>query len=460
MSKITTVAMVSQASLGYKSLQNDFFYLNEATIDTFGIEPRYLMEILELGDLNSESYLQSPVARLSLFYCNEPEDELRGTGALRYIRAVAHHAANRKKQAGKNETIEEALTKQGGELWYGPKAQPHKSHIWIRKAFDSVYAPFLFPQAAVVDQRCNFLIPNDGITWRELAAVLTSTLFTFSIEVNGAASLGAGALEAATKKLRAFPIVDVRALSERERQTLVSRAKLVWERAKPVNWSTTTAPDSWLRQLDEWLLALLGMPVTLQQLYTDMCEACRSRIAVAGDKDRTARKKRADDIDSVADGISSSFRKLIEAKRFPEGFFKGSDAAIAINLPANETLGVRAERLLGDCHLEIQGGSGQVLIESHFPGPVADLMLQALMLGRRSFHAPSSGRVAAEVLEEFYLWFGEIHKRIRKAVNDSSVGTGFEDVLEKAIWTRLGLHSKAGRGDPPRRITLTRREAD
>ena len=141
------------------------------------------MPILGLRDLDTESYLQKMTTRLSLFYCNHPEDELKGTGALRYIRAVAHHAARRKKQAGKNETIEEVLTKQSGGLWYGPKAQPHEANIWIRKAFDSVYAPFLSPLAAVLDQRCNYLVPIQGIAWPELGAVLTSTLFTFAVEV-------------------------------------------------------------------------------------------------------------------------------------------------------------------------------------------------------------------------------------------------------------------------------------
>ena len=456
MSKITTLGGFSKASLGYKSLQNKFFYLNQATVDTFGLEPRYLMPIVRLADLDAEHYLQRPTPKVFLFYCNEPEDELRGTGALRYIRAVAHHAAKRKKQSGKNETIEEALSKQGGGLWYAPKAQPHKAHIWLRKAFGSVYAPFLFYRASVVDQRCNFIIPSEDVAWPELAAVLTSTLFSFAIEVNGSASLGAGALEAATKKLREFPIVDVRALSSRDRGVLLSHAKSVWRNEKPVDWCVSDEPGPLLRELDDWLLAAIGAPVTVRQLYEDMAAACRSRIAVAADKDRTSKKKTVDDIGAVAEGIAENFRKLIEAKRFPEAFFKSGDPATAVILPSNGQLLVKVERLLGECRLEVQNASGNVLLENYYPGPVADLILQSLMLGRRSLHAPSSKKVALHALDEFYSWFGSVRGRIEKAIRDSSIGTGFEVPLERAIWERLGLHAQAGRRELPNRVRLAR----
>jgi hypothetical protein len=459
MTNITTVEAVSQASLGFKSLQNQFFYINQATIDTFGIEPRYLVPIFELSDLDGKSYFQRPTHRLSLFRCNEPEHELRGTGALRYIRAVAHHAANRKKQSGKNETIEEVLSKQGGGFWYAPKAQPHKAHVWIRKAFGSVYAPFLFSRSHLLDQRCNFLIPKKDITWPELAAVLTSTLFTLAVEVNGGASLGAGALEAATTKLRAFPIFDIGTLSRSDRETLVSHAKSVWEIEKPVDWCASHQAGPLLRRLDEWLLAMIGTPVTIQQLYQDMTAACRSRIAIAADKDRTSKKKTVDDIGSVAEGIARNFRNLIEGKRFPEAFFKSSDIATALTLPADGDLIVKVDRLLGDCRLEVENGSGEVLFENDYPGPVADLILQALMLGRRSLHAPVSGNVALRALDEFHSWFGDLRGRIDKAIRDSSIGTGFEVPLAREIWTRLGIHSQAGRREVPNRIRLPRRSS-
>ena len=92
--------------------------------------------------------------------------------------------------------------------------------------------------------------------------------------------------------------------------------------------------------------------------------------------------------------------------------------------------------------------------QNQYPGPVADIILQALMLGRRSFYAPSSGKVAAEALDEFYQWFGDLRRRIERAIRDLSIGTGFEFPLTHEIWARLGLHSKVGRLEVPARIYI------
>jgi hypothetical protein len=127
-----------------------------------------------------------------------------------------------------------------------------------------VYAPFLFTKASVIDQRCNFLMPGEDIAGHQLAAVLTSTLFTLSIEVNGAASLGAGALEAPTEaELRTFPIFKVRALSARDRIIPVSHAKSVWKGEKTVDWVASKEPA----------LCFAGSMsgfYAVQQLYADM----------------------------------------------------------------------------------------------------------------------------------------------------------------------------------------------
>jgi hypothetical protein len=205
------LSSIARASLGYKSLQNNFFYLNEPTIDTYGVEKKYLTPILMLRDLNGRAYNQTPAPSLWLFNCKDTKADLRGTGALSYIDAMADRSAADKKQTGKNLTIREALEAQGGSVWYAPKARPAAHNVWLRKAFDGVFSPFLFAKPALVDQRCNSLTPVAGIDWQEVAAALTCSLFAYSLEINGSASMGAGALEAPTTKLSAL-----RALGRRE----------------------------------------------------------------------------------------------------------------------------------------------------------------------------------------------------------------------------------------------------
>src|SRR5437660_837269 len=98
----TELGKIATVSLGYKSLQNNFFYVNKATVDTYGIEKKYLIPILMLRDLDPSSFEQSPTPSLWLFACRDKRSDIRGTGAFRYIEAMADRSATAKKQTGKN----------------------------------------------------------------------------------------------------------------------------------------------------------------------------------------------------------------------------------------------------------------------------------------------------------------------------------------------------------------------
>ena len=216
--------------------------------------------------------------------------DLRGTGARSYIEAMSGRSATSKKQSGKNQTIRQALEAQGGGSWYAPKARPHKHHVWLRKAIAGNFAPYLFETAALVDQRCNSLVPADDIDWKELAAILTSTLFAYSVEINGAA-MGAGALEAATTKLREYPVVNIRALSSKDRSKLLLLADTVWKNESPIDWSGNPAePGSALQELDAWLLHTLNRNVSTDTVYNDLRTVVLSRISVAKDKIKKRKK--------------------------------------------------------------------------------------------------------------------------------------------------------------------------
>ena len=92
------LSQIAKANLGYKSLQNAFFYVNQATIDTYGIEPKYLTPILMLRDIDVTSFYQKASPTLWLFNCKDKKSDLRGTGAIRYIEAMASRSATEKKQ--------------------------------------------------------------------------------------------------------------------------------------------------------------------------------------------------------------------------------------------------------------------------------------------------------------------------------------------------------------------------
>lgn len=451
----TQLRNLATVSLGYKSLQNDFFYVNKATVDTYGIEKKFLIPMLMLRDLDPTALEQEPAPSLWLFACREKRGDLRGTGAWRYIEAMADRNAAEKKQTGRTITIREALEAQSGGIWYAPKARPSFHHIWLRKAFNTVYAPFLFKKAALVDQRLNSVAPVKGIEWKEMAAILTSSIFAYTLEINGAASMGAGALEAPTTKLRDYPVLDIRELKSSDRKKMVTLAEAIWEHEQPVDW----ASDEWaigkrLRQLDQWILTVAGRNVTIDQMYEDIRATCRARIAVADDKKRKTKKQQSDSIGSVAESIARSVHSLLKTKNFPDDFIKGVKLDLPLLFDRSAVKEISISHLLDTYDIEIKGKGGAIIYSDSHPRPVAESIVRALLLGRSTFSISTDRKAMDAAVNDFLKWMANAEKDIQAAITESAFGTGYEDALKKEIYSRLGIHSLTGAAVLPSQIDL------
>jgi hypothetical protein len=446
---------IALVSLGYKSLQNDFFYVNKATIDTYGIEKKYLIPILMLRDLSSEAFEQDPKPTVWLFACKDKLGDLKGTGAMRYIEAMGDRSASDKKQTGKNLTIKEALEAQSGGVWFQPKARPNKHHIWLRKAIGSVYAPFFFEKAALVDQRLNSIAPVEGVEWKELGAVLTSSIFAYSLEINGAAAMGAGALEAATTKLRDYPILDIRDLKANQRTKLVTLAQAVWKNEKPVDWgSVKWMPGKNLKALDEWLLKAAGRNVSVAQMYNDLRSACLARAFVAEDKTKKTKKQKSDSIGNVAESIVKVVNPVIRSKNFPNDFLDGVALDLPMTFDRSSLKDVSIHQLLDSYEIEVRTRAGGVAYQGTHPRPVAEGIVRALMWGRSQFAVSSDRKVMDEAVNKFLIWASKTEQDIEKAIRESAYGTGYEDALKNEVYARIGIHPLSGAKVLPPRIAF------
>ena len=454
---ITDLERAAHVSLGYKSLQNDFFYVGTDTVSTYGIESKYLRPLFMLRDMATDRFVQRAKPKLWLLHCLEDERDLRGTGAYRYIQTMAGRAAARKKQAGAQQTIREVLEAQGGVRWYAPKATPHRHRIWLRKAFNGTYAPFVFKKPVLVDQRCNAIAPAKGVPHESLAAVITSTLFAYSLEINGSASLGAGALEAPTRALRSYPVYDVRDLSPREHAELRRLVNDVWENEEPVDWlDAKAAPGQYLRRLDEWFLRKAERSMSVHVIYRDLAEVCRLRVSVARDKTRVTKKSQSESISRVAMSVAESVRGLLELRRFPEDFMEVQDSdALSLMIAEGHLRQIDIYRLMDMAELRLAGDDGNVIYEDSIPWSVGEVIVRACLLGRREFTVSSSERVAERALREFHDWFREIDARLKTAIADSSLGTGYEEKLTREVYRLLGLHPVVGESVLSRLINMS-----
>jgi methylase of polypeptide subunit release factors len=446
-SPVTSLESLAECRLGYKSLQNKFFYVSPAVVKKFHIEARFLRPILKLADLDGGSYIQDAESPQSIFFCNEPESKLKGTGALQYIRAMEGVPATEKRQAQKVQTIRSALESQGGKYWYSPKAQPHDAHMWVRKAIDSTHAPFLFANAVTVDQRCNMVVPITGVEWKELGALLTSSVFVLGLEAAGAASLGAGALEVATRRLGTTRVLDLRLVTATQRLALVRRAEAVWLQGKPPVWSMrTTTPDAALRNLDRCVLELMGSPLDLDDLYESLHTAVTLRTGMSKGRQVVQKASEDADVQKVAQAIAGSVAHLVEARRFPEDFAPaGSDEAnkSQVTLPETGVLAVEREPLFGTCRVIIHERGENPLLDASLPAPVAEVLVRALLMGRRAFTYPTVEAEAGDTLDRFLRWVRPIVDEIEGECTSSTLGTRYADQVRGEVLRRLGIASEA-----------------
>jgi hypothetical protein len=436
---------VADVALGFKSLQNHFYYLSDQTINLFKIEKEYLRPILRLKDLSSKCFLQNAVPSEYFFHCADSLPELKGTGALQYIRAMENQPAQQKKQSGVPKSVSQVLKAQSGTHWYSPKATLHEEHIWVRKAFGSVYSPFLFKNRIVVDQRCNRIHPKGKQPWELIAALLSSSLFSLSVESAGASSLGAGALEVATTMLRQIRVPDIRLLTEKDKLTLIELALEVWKKSRPTDWDKLDQPDKYVCKLDSWLLYKMKAPFKQEKLYKDIKSTYEIRKILAKDKTSTSKQSELDNVDSVAKTIETAVRPILEGRRFPESFFPAKGEIYTFDFSGYSKLIVRCEPFISNSSVSIINPiSGETIFEKEYPRPVADLVLRSLMTARRKFDIPKSQAVAISVRDDFLKWISSIFERIKQGCRDSALGTRFESRLYEAMIKRLGLHNSLG----------------
>jgi hypothetical protein len=241
-------------------------------------------------------------------------------------------------------------------------------------------------------------------------------------------------------------VADIRGLDSRGQAQLMQLARRVWENEQPVDWRRQTRPSSELTKLDSFLLEMMGNPVQLEKIYADIVETCRARLGLAEDKRKRFKKKILQDVDSVAEAVAEGIRPFLEARGFPESFFSEKEESITFDFQRQKSLLLDCQPLMNDTALLIrEEDSGRIFLDKVYPRAVAEIIVRALLMGRRNFTIPANTNMAEKVLSAFVHWFEEIDERIERGCQSSAVGTRYEDDLRAALLRKLKLHRDAGK---------------
>jgi hypothetical protein len=426
-------------ALGYKTLMNDFFYLNQETIDTWSIEERFLKPMLRLSDLDPTAYRQAASGEVKLFFCAVEPGDLRGTGAGRYIEWAARQETGSKKQAGAPMTWKEALENQGGAYWWRPKAALKPTKIALRKGVDVVHAPFIFPQPVDVDQRLYTIKPKEPVNEGLATAYLCSSSFALSLEVNADLGLGAGVLTLGVRSLLDLPCphlgkdIDLKALP-----ALAQALEALLETSPPS--ALDLHSSSALRRLDAELMKVLGLShLNVDDVQAEVTRLTASRKLLASER-RSFKVASAElDVQAVADNIFEKLKPWLSGRRFPEDF-QSSEDLMHITFP-NVPLSAETFVMMGQCDLTIlqSDQSRNVLFTASYDASVAEMIVRSLQMGRRNFHVVTSHDRALAALDEFENFLDELQLRLDSAIYEAGVGPRWEGEIRRRVLDQAAL---------------------
>jgi hypothetical protein len=235
-------------------------------------------------------------------------------------------------------------------------------------------------------------------------------------------------------------VVDVRDLKDKNaEEELVKLAEAVWSKTIPFDWTTSKEPPTEVQALDDWLLSLMHSTVSTNRLYADIGATLRSRLTLAEDKGKKTHKAEQVNIHTVSSGIAEDVRPLLESVQFPESFIDHSTPMLPFNFGNRPALDVECHPMMDQAILVVKSESGEILLHEQYARSIAQIIVKALLIGRREFSSPNDAAAAEIALQQFQDWFAKVSERIAAGCAASAVGTSYEQQVYGAVMNELHL---------------------
>jgi type I restriction-modification system DNA methylase subunit len=188
--KLVRLGDIAEVRRGITTGANEFFYLDEAKIRQWQIEPEYLQPVIK-SPRECKSILIDPRdLKFKLFMCHKTKEQLKGTAALRYI------------QWGESQNYHKRPSCRGRVRWWdlGERNLPLLGFNYlIDTTAKTLYAP---DGCYFSDNFQEVIISTDQV--KPLCAILNSTLFQLMVNVAGRSNFGGGLL-----KIQTYEVSDL-----------------------------------------------------------------------------------------------------------------------------------------------------------------------------------------------------------------------------------------------------------
>ncbi|MFQ6034591.1 MAG: class I SAM-dependent DNA methyltransferase, partial [Sedimentisphaerales bacterium] len=312
--KLMPLAEVADIRRGITTGINEFFYLDEDKIKHWGIEKEFLKPVVTSTKEIPTIFVDEKRLKYKIFFCDKDKKDLRGTGALKYIR-------NAEKQATENGTKWPSVPSvQGRKYWYSLPAQQVTDFLILRFRNRRHYTPVNPKNLPVGD--VVFVGGFKDKSFRNFGcAFLNSVLTALFAEVFGRTNLGDGLLTTYGPEIEMlpFPLKD-KIDREKVKRILTAFRKLA--RREALSFQREAKRKDRI-EFEKEVFKSLGLNT---DYYEPICEAVNQLIEERHllPKLRNLKKKKriAQDIEKLREEVSEEILPDGPIK-FPEGFVKG-----------------------------------------------------------------------------------------------------------------------------------------
>ncbi|WP_374688879.1 class I SAM-dependent DNA methyltransferase [Promineifilum sp.] len=229
---------------GFTSGANNFFYLDRARVERWGIEPEFRRPLLK--SLRRVADLRAGREECAHDLLTIPAGaRLAGTAAGDYV------------AWGEAQGIHRRRTCAGRTPWYALPEAAEGGLLLAKGVWQRHFAPVVV-EPLVVDQQIYRVRPDDEIAPGVAAALLNSAWFALQCELRGRVNLGEGVLWLATYELAEALLPDPRTLDAGQRRALEDAAARL--AARPLGETPEELARDDRRELDDLVFDLVGLP--------------------------------------------------------------------------------------------------------------------------------------------------------------------------------------------------------
>jgi type I restriction enzyme M protein len=337
--KLALLRDVAPPARGGTTRINEFFYVDEETIQRWDIAPEFCWPLIKSPSETNAIHINPDELRLKVFVCRNTKDELRAEGklgTLRYIEWGEQQEYKRGVQQGMK-WPDGPWVKNRRPGWYAlPESETKYAQVFISMAYGDRHIASFCPAPLVADNRLYFLDPV-GSTHTELAAILNCVVTGLFMELAGRVTLGDGALELKVEDARDYlRVPDVRQFDETHRQAIVNAFQPLLKRPIGSVFTEVQQPDR--QALDKAVLQAMKLDPNhwLPRLYDGLTTLVQERVGLGQMRSQARRSRPKRAAERVTEDVLQDLLPQ-GPDRFPDDFFSPAARAGAfreISLPA------------------------------------------------------------------------------------------------------------------------------